>query len=113
MAYVITISDKTVKGNLSVGDVVAIQDIVPSTKEYEMFTVREIKNKTANDLQLEKLAVEPEIKMVWKDGNDYKEIVDMPQMRSKFDGSKFEHNFNKDIANQKILASSAAVDVKP
>ena len=45
MAYVITISDKTLKGELAIGDVVAIQDIRPSPKEYEVFTVTEIDDK--------------------------------------------------------------------
>jgi murein L,D-transpeptidase YafK len=114
MAYIITISDKTVKGELAIGDVVAIQDIEPSAKEREVFDIHEIDD-TADNLKAKQLSAIPEIKMVWKDGDNYREIIRIPEMRTGFDGSNFYHTLGKDPQNQTIISKdiSSVQGIKP
>ena len=49
MSYILTISEKTKQDTNELGDIVSIQNVKPSDKEYEVFTIHE-REESALDL---------------------------------------------------------------
>lgn len=103
MAYIVKIKT-AVKAGMSVNDVVSIQDVKPSTKEYEVFTVVEVAGK-ASDIQEQARKALPERKLVWLDGSEYKEVVQEPIFKVRHVSGVFAHNFAVDSKNTVTVAN--------
>lgn len=108
MAYILTIKAETKQVNNNIGDVVSIQDIKPSLTEYEKFNVYETKTTAKEEQELRDTKI-PQIKMTWKDGEDWKELVKEPTFRSKYDGIKYEHTFADSVENASVVSKDISV----
>lgn len=105
MAYIVKIKTATKQG-MNVNDVVSIQDVKPSVKEYSIFTIEEIKG-TAADIHAKMQAALPERKMVWLDSatGEYKEVIQEPIFKVRHVSGAFVHNFAVDSKNTVTVAN--------
>ena len=124
MAYLVLMKSDSPDGNYYQGDVISTQDHQPTPTEYLEFDIVEVDGTAETIHQLQE-SMMPEIKTVWKDGDDWKDIEVAPIQRVKYNGTFFEHNYgragsdvviSKDIAvveaMQAELSASAAVKLK-
>lgn len=102
MAYIVKIKT-AVKAGMNVNDVVSIQDVKPSSKEYEVFTVVEVDGKAA-DIQEQARKALPERKLVWLDGTEYKEVAQEPIFKIRHVSGAFAHNYSVNSKNAVAIA---------
>jgi hypothetical protein len=105
MAYIVKIKS-AIKTGMNVNDVVSIQDVKPSAKEYSIFAIEETKG-TAADIHAKMQAALPERKMVWLDSasGEYKEIVKKPMFEAKYVNGVFTHNYGANTDNSVSVAT--------
>ena len=106
MAYIVKIKTVTKTGQ-NVDDVVSIQDVKPSTKEYDLFTVEEVTGK-ASDIIADAQKAMPELKLVWWDGSEWEAVEKEPMHAVRRTSGVFSSNLKAMTENAtKITAVTA------
>jgi hypothetical protein len=105
MAYIVKIKS-AIKTGMNVNDVVSIQDVKPSAKEYSIFAIEETKG-TAAEIHAQMQAALPERKMVWLDSatGEYKEVIKQPLYLAKYMNGVFTHNYGVNTDNTVSIAT--------
>lgn len=81
----------------------SIQDIKPSDKEYSLFFVEQVEGSVEEVKMLVQNSI-PEIKKIWYDNGEYKELIEEPLYQARYIDGQIYHNFGQIEKNNTIFS---------
>lgn len=131
MARLLLITEKSLstKDNRQVGDVVGVYDDkhVFSKTEASMFEIVDVPAVSRESLQqsvapevreatkaktTEWTVDEPDRTEVWKDGDDYKQVVTRSRMALRYEDGQLKENYSRYIENHTVLISDNQAEAR-